>query len=174
MDDIERLLREARPDSGARDRPLSKRAERELDALVGEKRHRRVAPFALAAMVVVALAVGIPLLASEPEPRLVAGPVGIDPSVILRAAAEKLGVTQTPVTADEAESLVDRNDFSPEAQASLLASIERNRSAIRAERGTEDGHSVWKVTLDDGQLVIRIDTGQIVVFVDAEGKEHRP
>lgn len=35
MDDIELLLREARPPSGWRDRPLSARAERELAALTG-------------------------------------------------------------------------------------------------------------------------------------------
>lgn len=35
MDDIERLIRDARPASGHRERPLSARAERELDVLIG-------------------------------------------------------------------------------------------------------------------------------------------
>ena len=174
MDEIERLIRDARPQSGTRDRPLSERAERELDALVGQKRHRRILPFALAAVAATALAVGIPLWHDDPAPRLVAGPAEVDPAVVLRAAATKLGVPQTQFVADEAESLLDGQDFSLEAQAFLLASIERNGSAIRAKRGIDRGYAVWKVTLVDGELVIRIDTGQIVVFVDGEGIEHRP
>lgn len=174
MDDIQRLIREARPESGTRDRPLSARAERELAALVGEKRHRRFAPFALVAVVGAALAIGLPLLAPDPAPRFVAAPATVNPSAVLRAAAEHLEAAQSQFAADEAESLLDGNDFSLEAQASLLASIERTGSAVRAERGTADGHRVWRVVLEDGELVIRIDTGQIVVFIDAEGTEHRP
>jgi len=174
MDDIERLIREARPESGTRDRPLSARAERELDALVGKKHHRRVAVFALAAVVVAAVAIGVPLLIPEPESRVVAGPAEIDPSTVLHAAAEKLGATPSAHTGDEAGRLLDGQGFTPEAQAFLLASIERNGSAVRAERGTEDGYAVWRVTLDDGELVIRIDTGRIVLFIDAAGREHRP
>jgi len=174
MDDIERLIREARPESGTRDRPLSARAERELDALVGKNQHRRVAAFVLVAVVVAAVAIAVPVLIPEPEPRVAAGPAEIDPSTVLHAAAEKLRVTQSAHTGDEEGTLLDGQGFTPEAQASLLASIERNGSAVRAERGTEDGYAVWRVTLDDGDLVIRIDTGQIVVFVDEDGIEHRP
>jgi hypothetical protein len=180
MDDIERLLREARPDSGARDRPLSKRAERELDALVGEKRRTRILPFALATVVVAALAIGAPFLVSGSESRLVAGPDLLDPSAVLRAAAERLGgegsVSQSESAFDAPSlvTLIEAGELTTEVEVRVLAELADSGRATRVVRGVDGGEPVWKVEVGGDTVVLRVDSGEIVALIDADGEIHRP
>lgn len=107
MDDIELLVREARPDSGHRDRPLSDRAERELEALVAprarlprsahiapRRRRRRgavVLSLAVGAVAVIAaIGIGGALESAPNDPRAVSTPAEPDPSIVLSRAADQL------------------------------------------------------------------------------------
>lgn len=115
MDDIELLLREARPPSGRRDRPLSARAERELAALVGSSgaqrdetdraparrtkrpgaprsQRRTLLVLLVAAVAAVVAGVGIEAVVERASsvPRQVAGVETPDPSSVLRTATARL------------------------------------------------------------------------------------
>lgn len=116
MDEIESLVRGARPASGHRDRAMSERAERELDALTspahsgrsesrrgshGSARpHRgprrqtiRTRMILATSVIALAAAVGIGLmLDNTPQDSRIAAPLVVtNPSTVLSDAAEKLG-----------------------------------------------------------------------------------
>ena len=122
MDDIELLVRDARPDSGHRDRPLSDRAERELEALIAPRprppraahvapRRRRwrgaiVVSLAVGAVVAIAaIGIGSALVSAPGAPRAVATPAEPDPSTVLSGAADRLAASD----ASSEDAQEDRN-----------------------------------------------------------------
>lgn len=115
MDDIEALVRAARPASGHRDRAPSARSERELDALTSpaqverissahgspgfvekrrgaDRRSIRTRLIVLASVIVVAAAAGLAALldGAPQEPPPVAQSAEPDPATVLSIAADKL------------------------------------------------------------------------------------
>lgn len=115
MDDIEEMLRDARPESGRRDRSPSARSERELDALISPmqaeripgsarimrkrrgtgRRTIRTALILLAGAIAIAAAGGLATLldGAQQEPSPIAQPAEPDPSTVLSSAADKLDGT---------------------------------------------------------------------------------
>ncbi|MGO2469861.1 MAG: hypothetical protein ACTH7O_02895, partial [Microbacterium gubbeenense] len=109
------MLRDARPESGRRDRAPSARSERELDALILStqaeqipgrarvvrkrrgigRRTIRTALILLAGAIAIAVAGGLASLldGAQQEPPPVAQPAEPDPSTVLSSAADKLDGT---------------------------------------------------------------------------------
>jgi len=201
MDDIEEMLRDARPESGRRDRSPSARSERELDALISPmqaeripgsarimrkrrgtgRRKTRTTLLLLAGAIAIAIAVAGGLASlldgAQQEPPPVAQPAEPDPSTVLSNAADKLDGT-----GEQSESGI----AAPEDSRALVewltsGAVTRSNQATwlrdlsengRATHAERGADETWLVDIADVTLVIREATGEVSAVIDAQGRTH--
>ncbi|MGO1234727.1 MAG: hypothetical protein ACTHWB_01555 [Microbacterium gubbeenense] len=199
MDDIEEMLRDARPESGRRDRAPSARSERELDALILStqaeqipgrarvvrkrrgigRRTIRTALILLAGAIAIAVAGGLASLldGAQQEPPPVAQPAEPDPSTVLSSAADKLDGTgeqsESGIAAPEdSRALIEwltSGELTRSNQATWLRDLSEDGLATHAERGADD---TWLVDVAGVTLVIREATGEVSAVIDTQGRTH--
>ncbi|MGO1307251.1 MAG: hypothetical protein ACTMIH_07550 [Microbacterium gubbeenense] len=199
MDDIEEMLRDARPESGRRDRAPSARSERELDALILStqaeqipgrarvvrkrrgigRRTIRTALILLAGAIAIAVAGGLASLldGAQQEPPPVAQPAEPDPSTVLSSAADKLDGTgeqsESGIAAPEdSRALIEwltSGELTRSNQATWLRDLSEDGLATHAERGADD---TWLVDVAGVTLVIREAAGEVSAVIDTQGRTH--
>ncbi|MGO1255023.1 hypothetical protein [Microbacterium gubbeenense] len=199
MDDIEEMLRDARPESGRRDRAPSARSERELDALISPmqaeripgsarimrkrrgtgRRTIRTALILLAGAIAIAVAGGLASLldGAQQEPPPVAQPAEPDPSTVLSSAADKLDGTgeqsESGIAAPEdSRALIEwltSGELTRSNQATWLRDLSEDGLATHAERGADD---TWLVDVAGVTLVIREAAGEVSAVIDTQGRTH--
>ncbi|MGO3320618.1 MAG: hypothetical protein ACTIL0_08945 [Microbacterium gubbeenense] len=199
MDDIEEMLRDARPESGRRDRSPSARSERELDALISPmqaeripgsarimrkrrgtgRRTIRTALILLAGAIAIAAAGGLATLldGAQQEPSPIAQPAEPDPSTVLSSAADKLDGTgeqsESGIAAPEdSRALIEwltSGELTRSNQATWLRDLSEDGLATHAERGADD---TWLVDVAGVTLVIREATGEVSAVIDTQGRTH--
>lgn len=199
MDDIEEMLRDARPESGRRDRAPSARSERELDALILStqaeqipgrarvvrkrrgigRRTIRTALILLAGAIAIAVAGGLASLldGAQQEPPPVAQPAEPDPSTVLSSAADKLDGTgeqsESGIAAPEdSRALIEwltSGELTRSNQATWLRDLSEDGLATHAERGADD---TWLVDVAGVTLVIREAAGEVSAVIDTQCRTH--
>lgn len=132
------------------------------------------------AVIGAALAIGVPLLAPDPAPRVVAAPAAVDPSAVLRAAAERLGgdgsdsQSESAFDAPSLVTLIEAGELTTEAEVRVLTDLADSGRATRVVRGVDRGEPVWRVAVGGDTVVLRVDSGEIVALIDADGEIYRP